>query len=69
MPPQLRVNRLWAISTVTKELVIVTVAHEATLFVSDQPVFAFGDKPFAHSLKIRRIKVAICRVAIMQLGV
>jgi hypothetical protein len=69
MSPQLRVNRLRAFPPIAKEFIIVAVANEATLFISDQTVLAFSDKPLAHSLQIRRIKVAICRVAIMQLCV
>jgi hypothetical protein len=68
MSPQLRIDRLWALSTIAKEFVIVTVANEPTLFVSYQTILAFGDKPLAHTLEIQRVKIAICRVAIMRTG-
>lgn len=66
MSPQLRVHRLRTFSTITKELVIVAIANEATLFVGDQTVLAFGYKPLAHTFKICWVKVAIYCVVIMQ---
>ena len=68
MPPQLRVHRLRAFTTITKKFVIVAIANEATLFVGDQTVFTLGDKPFAHAFKICRIEIAIRCVAIMHQG-
>ena len=36
--------------------VVIAVTYEATLFVSDQPIRAFGNEPLLHTLQIGRIK-------------
>jgi hypothetical protein len=65
----LRVDRLWTFPAIAKEFIIIAIAYEATLFVRNQSVLAFGYKPLAHSFKICRIKVAVRRVAIMHFRV
>jgi hypothetical protein len=50
------INSVWAIATIAQELVVIAVTYEATLFVSDQPIRAFGNEPLLHTLQIGRIK-------------
>ena len=67
MSPQLRVNRLWAFTTVTKKFIIVAINYEAILLIGNQTVFTLGDKTLTYSFYIVRIKIAIRCVAVMQL--
>ena len=63
----MRVNSLWASTTIAKEFIIIAIAYEATLLIGDQTIFALGNKTLAHSRKIYRVKISISRSAVMQL--
>ena len=65
--PQLRVNRLRAITTIAKEFIIIAISYEATLLIGDQTIFALGNKTLAHSRKIYWINISISSIVVMQL--
>jgi hypothetical protein len=65
--PQLRVNRLRTFAFIAKKFIVIAIANEPTLLIGDQTIFSLGNKTLAYSFKIRRIKIAIRCVAVMQL--